>query len=111
MQTSVFHEVDKLPEHSLGSENTQNGQWLMWACRLQQQIICDWIILKIPILLQVDNVFNAHDLALIWRGGKSSTLEMAVTKTIKSNLFPCEQKQQVNASDGSAVTDDINVYE
>lgn len=75
----------------------------MWACRLQQQIICDWIILNIPILLQVDNVFNAHDLALIWRGGKSSTLEMTVAKTVKSSLFPCEQKLQVNSSDGSAV--------
>lgn len=69
----------------------------MQHCRLQQQIICDWIILNIPILLQVDNVFNAHDLALIW-GGKSSTLELAVAKTIKSSLFPHEQKLQVNAN-------------
>lgn len=43
----------------------------MRACRLQQQIICDWIILNIPILLQVDNVFNAHDLALIGGGGEA----------------------------------------
>lgn len=57
-----------LPEHSLGSANTQSGQWLVWTCRLQQQIICDWIILNIPILLQVDNVFIAHNLALIWMG-------------------------------------------
>lgn len=40
----------------------------MQACHLQQQIICDWIILNIPFLLQVDNVFNAHNLALIWGG-------------------------------------------
>lgn len=69
----------------------------MRACRLQQQIICDWIILNIPILLQVDNVFNAHDLALIG-GGKPSALEMAVAKTIKSSFFLSEQKLQVNAS-------------